>query len=129
MSDIFLHLDQFCYLSRRNVIKANGYPGVCQIRVQFDVVFQSPLPEFQATVRGWDSQQIEERSPALVGGPYLHYYHGEISVVPVDAQIYRVINLAFFTAFEGWRSIVKDGLYAPPLVFSDREYFDLEGRG
>lgn len=47
-----------------------------------------------------------------MGGQYLHYANGKISIVHISDDMYQILDLNMFYPSSGWRPVMKDGDYA-----------------
>jgi HEAT repeat protein len=113
---MYLHMTQPWNLDlwrAQELKKQKDVPCVCRVGRHFKVVFEPPLPESEGLVHGWDEEQIRQRAPDLVGGPYLHHCHAIITLDEVGQDVYRILDLSMFYESLGWCPIVVDGEYGP----------------
>ncbi|MDP1979221.1 hypothetical protein [Undibacterium sp.] len=115
-------------LVAEELVLQKNIPCYCRIAREFEIIFQSPLPEARGLVLEWDRKLLEERALAGGGGDYTHAANGMISIEEVGTNLYKIHDLAFFYTEFGWCQILLNGEYATPGKFWDDDEEDTIGR-
>ncbi|MEO4013370.1 hypothetical protein [Pseudomonas rossensis] len=104
-----------------DLLRQERIPCLCKISKEFEISFSDTIPESSGVVSEWDRKELELRAVASTGGQYSHYACGLITFKEVSVGVYKIIDLEMFYRSFGWRTILKDGEYAPPGNFWDEE--------
>jgi hypothetical protein len=112
---MYLHIKFPKNLFTESIIQQKNIPCLCRIAANFEVVFQNPLQEAIGQVENWDRKEVASASTARVGGKYIHYDFGMITLKKFEDDIFEIIDLSFFNESEGWCQIYEGGVYAPRI--------------
>ncbi|MDQ4629831.1 hypothetical protein [Janthinobacterium lividum] len=123
--NIYLNIDFPQDLTVVEMLQQKSIPCFCRVAKDFEIIFQSPLPESVGVVQGWDSALLEERAVAGGGGRYTHYAFAMITLEKFQANVYKINDLSLFYTSFGWCPILINGEYAPPGNFWDNDEEDV----
>jgi hypothetical protein len=113
MSDLTLKVHFPKNLITKTLLEQARIPCLSRIGRDFEILFQSPLPEAGGLVEGWTFEAIDSRVPAGVGGQYRHYAFSTVTLAPLGDDAYSIVQLAFFNRAVGWCPIIENGDYVP----------------
>ena len=98
-------------LYTKMLLETRDNPCLCKIYENFEIIFFESIPEMTGIVNEWNIKDIDERVPAGVGGKYIHYKHGLITISHQTDDLYIIESLKMFVRGEGWINVIENKEY------------------
>ena len=76
-----LTIEPTIHLTTLKLLEKKGIP--CYFKVSknlFELHFQTPLPDIAVKISNWSLERIRERCQGNVGGEYLYFFSGQITL-------------------------------------------------
>jgi len=97
-------------------------PCLCKLKAgKFTIEFVSTHTKIEGNLKGWSIEDFSAKALVGVGGEYVYYAHGLISIQHIEETNYKVLSLSLFYNSHGWLPVIENGNYTIPKQFWNDE--------